>query len=183
MRRVPGYRKAVTIAVAGGEIHEVAVGLDSLDPLAARSVFRDILCVCEGEFEFVPTPQRLTTSSLRWPIQQALLNSAALTDEITAHQKRFADPRTLFTATKVDIWLDDMTFDFWQRARQHLNGNAASAHDLAQALGLPLEEVQLYLYKLCLAGKLEPVRGYKVQQPAQRGIWQSVLDALRKRAR
>lgn len=183
LKRVPEFRKPISISVTNGAILWIFHGSDVLDPLQARSLLNSLLRTPRGDFRFVPQlllPEGNTASRLHWPFEQALLTAAQEEDEWRAYAPSFDDPRTKFEPSSLEIWLDDALYEFWQRAKDLLQQNAVSAEELSTALKLPLEQTQYYLHKLRLVGKIRPMRSFHSSAESKRGLWQRVLAALRR---
>jgi hypothetical protein len=174
-----GPRQHVQIGLDHGKVLWVKEGGRLLDPLQARSTLITALHARHGGFEFHPHTPSEGSEPLGWSLEQLLLSLTAFQDEQEAYQEALPDPKTRFQATGLEIMLDEPLHSFCQQAHPFL-AQGASAEELAQRLGLPLDEVRFYLHKLRLLGRITPVRAYQAQPPTpqQQGFFHRLLHAL-----
>lgn len=183
---LPGRRNGYSIALEGGKVAWVREGARFLDPLQARSALQELCRQEEGAFEFTagtPPPPPGGTP-LGWPLERILLTMTTVEDELSAQRALLPDPKTRFQAAALEVWLEEPLWSFWERARPLL-AQGASAEELSERLGLPLEEVRFYLHKLRLVGKVAPVRAYEeVRRDGEKqGLFRRLLGALLGRGR
>lgn len=137
------------------------------DTMIIRDMFRGLLDLSEGSFEFESLPEENMQRSVRLSVKQLVLSTATIIDELDNYRSRFPHPDIVFQVTS-DIY-EHLPGDlelFWMRAEPHLR-RGISANKLADELNLSIDEVQLNFYKLRSAGHLMPVRSYtRTRQPA-----------------
>ncbi|MEM7737429.1 MAG: DUF4388 domain-containing protein [Deinococcota bacterium] len=137
------------------------------DVFELREAVVSVMQASQGEFEFERCDPTKLATGLDRPLQQLLLSASSAVDEIITYRSHFADVRTRFRlVSNLDSWTDYDLQQFWQHGQAALK-QGASAEELAPRLGMGLENVQLYLYKLRTLGVLAPVQEFR-QQAQQR---------------
>ncbi|GLV48417.1 hypothetical protein TJA_15730 [Thermus sp. LT1-2-5] len=178
---LPGRKASYIIALEGGKVLWVREGTKVLDPVQAHSALQDLFRMEEGAFEFTQgtPPPPPNGQTLGWPLERILLAMTTVVDELAAYRPHLPDPKTRFQAVALEVWLEEPLWSFWERARPLL-ARGASAEELAQRLGLPVDEVAYYLHKLRLAGKVAPVRAYRETRADEekRGLLRRLLASL-----
>lgn len=163
-------------------------GRETTDPMLVTDVFRSLLDLTEGNFEFNTRTADELRGSVRLPLTQLILSSATVIDELGAYRARFSHPTIIFQmVAPVEEHLPGDLELFWFRAEHHLR-TGISAEALAAELSLSVEQVQLHFYKLRAAGTIAPWRSHlQKQQESQaqekRPLLQRLLRSLRKFAR
>ncbi len=129
----------------------------------ARSYLMELVGQHRGEFSFDRRDAARMLNDFSLSARSVLFQGAAYLDEIQQYKNHLPEPTTVFTmAVANSSWLDDDLKPFWERA-QSLLSRHSSAEEIARALNLNLNWVQLALYKLRLAGFVRPVR--RVSEP------------------
>lgn len=154
-----------TLYLKPGRIRSVEQKGKPLDPLAAKAVLQALLQAQEGSFEFIPGAKPAHGVRLGWPVERVLLGLITLQDEMAQHRHRLPHPQTVFRLAYPKEALKGKGQEFLERAHPHLE-RGASAEELAQALGLPLDTVRFYLFRLAEKGWVQPT-GRK--RPSQAG--------------
>ncbi|WP_040683587.1 DUF4388 domain-containing protein [Thermus igniterrae] len=155
-----------TLYLKPGRIRSVDQKGKPLDPLAAKAVLQALLQAREGSFEFIPGAKPPHGVRLGWPVERVLLGLITLQDEMAQYQAQLPHPQMVFLYRPPACpgeALEAPGRDFLERARPHLE-RGASAEELAQALGLPLDTVRFYLFRLEAKGW---VRAAGWRRPAQ----------------
>lgn len=135
------------------------------DILQIRDLMLHLINSNSGNFEFHKRSAYDLKQNFNIPIEQILLSTAAISDEIDAYRDYFPNQETRFKlAGCLDIWLDSDLYSFWERSSKLLS-EGSSAEEIARQLGLNLERVQLNLYKLRSVGKIEPMRAMESRSP------------------
>lgn len=179
MFAIPGKKQGYRVALDSGKIVWMQEGGRFLEPFDARLILHELFQLQEGAFEFEPGIPSPNGHSLAWPLEQLLLSFATIEDEQAATTPFLPDPKTLFQAANLDVWLEEPLYSFWEKAKPLLQ-NGASTEDISAKLGLPLKDVRYYLHKLRLVGKVVPVRAYqKTREDHQKqGLFRRLLTAL-----
>jgi len=148
----------VTLYFGSGLLQCLYVGGRPADPLKARSTVSRLVSAKRGSFEFVPgaRPHRCL-QPLGWALDQLLLTTVTVQDEIEELERSLPHPETIFRRVREEVPADERLSDFWRRAHDHLEVGA-SARELSEKLGTSLQHTQYYLLKLRQSGLLEPVR-------------------------
>jgi hypothetical protein len=128
------------------------------DGFKVKAYVMELFNETQGNFIF----EKVRVESLRHdfsnPLVGMLLQSSAVKDEYEHYRDQLPDVATRFTIiTQEAASLEDTLRDFWFRAQPCLL-RGSSAQELAQALGMQASQVQLFLYKLRLAGLIRPAR-------------------------
>ena len=148
----------VTLYVSKGTLHCLYVGGRSVDALKARSVIGVLMNARRGSFEFLPGARvRRCDDQLSMRMDRLLVALTSTQDEFASAREHLPHPDTAFKTTSSTGPEDGRIRDFWQRARGML-AEGASARTLASQLGMPLDHVRFYLYKLRQSGIVEPMR-------------------------
>ncbi|MEM9558622.1 MAG: DUF4388 domain-containing protein [Acidobacteriota bacterium] len=157
----------LSLHLRDGSLRGLTIGTDVVvDPVQVRDRLASLMDTSSGTFEFHRCAPELLRDDLALPMTQLLLSIASVVDEIGAYRERFAHPRTRFRAIAAGrMWLDDELYDFFVRAEPIL-AVGADAQELAAALDVGLEQVQLHLYKLRSIGRIAPVRAAEVTHGA-----------------
>jgi hypothetical protein len=131
------------------------------DPLRARDRLAVLMEAPRGLFEFHRSLPEQLRGNLELPVTSLLMAVASAVDEISAYRDRFPHPQTRFKRmASEEVWLDDDLYLFSERATPYLL-RGTDADELARELGVSLEQVQLYLYKLRSVGWVAPVRAFE----------------------
>lgn len=158
--------KNASLWLETGVLRGAWVNQQNLDAAGVRLLITDLMKNTTGNFEFtMGKPAQPCIHPLDWSLEQILSNSV-LKDEAVSFTQELPDAETQFQAIALDLWLEEPLFGFWQRAKPLL-ASGASASQIAQRLGLPLDKTRLYLHKLRLAGRVSPVRAYRLQPITQ----------------
>lgn len=135
-----------------------------------RETITELMNNEEGEFEFERLAPEQLMRLLDIPLERLLITTMGEADEVETYRSRFAHPNTRFRSVNaIDIWIYDDLYEFWQHSADLLSAGA-SAEDLAATLGMPLEQVQLKLYKLRSLGKVSPVRAFYSRRARQQPV-------------
>lgn len=130
------------------------------DPVDLREVILFLAQQTEGRFEFHRDEPDHLAHHHRIAVTQLLLSTSAIIDELDHYRDRLAPPETRFVLHESRHEVSDPALsDFLGRAHAPL-ADGASAQDLARALGMQVERVQLALYKLRTAGIVMPLRAF-----------------------
>lgn len=168
----------VTLYFRGGLLHCLYVGGRPADPLKARSTVSRLVAAKRGSFEFAPGARMpRCPDPLGWPLDQLLLTTVTVQDEIEELERRLPHPDTIFRRVRDEAPQDERLSDFWRRAQDHLEVGA-SARELSEKLGTPLEHAQYYLLKLRQSGLLEPVRA-RARRPGSGSVAARLLSSLK----
>jgi hypothetical protein len=133
-------------------------GRDIGDPLHVRDRLSILLKTPPGAvFEFHHFLSEQLRADLDLPLAWLAMSLASAVDEISAYRERFPHPRTRFQhMPSAEAPLDAHLGHFAERAMPYLQ-RGADAEELAREIGVSLEQVQLFLYKLEAAGLVAPV--------------------------
>ena len=171
-----------TLYVQKGTLCCLHVAGKPVDALRVRSVISRIMQAEQGSFEFHPgaRPQG-ATMVLGIPLQSLVLTASAMSDELKGAQDALPHPDTLFRLMRMEPAEDRRMADFLDRTRALLI-TGASARELADRIGLPLDDVRFYLLRLRQLGLILPVRARTdVLPPVRKGLAQRLLGALQRR--
>ncbi len=173
--------KSVSLWLETGLLRGAWLNGKNLDTQAARGMLLEVMKSNQGDFEFMMGQPTLPCEHLLdWALEQVLDQSVLRENSLNFAQ--LPDPETKFQAITLEIWLEEPLFGFWTRAKPLLE-SGASASQIAQRLGVPLDKVQLYLHKLRVAGRIGPVRAYELQPTSEerKGLVSRLLEALFRR--
>jgi DNA-binding transcriptional ArsR family regulator len=169
----------VTLYFRGGLLQCLYVGGRPADALKARSTVSRLVSAKRGSFEFAPGAQaRRCPQPLGWALDQLLLTTVTVQDEIEELERRLPHPETIFRRVRDADPEDARLSDFWRRAHDLL-GVGASARELSVKLGMSLDHAQYYLLKLRQSGLVEPVRA-RVRRPGGRSAAARLLSSLKR---
>lgn len=113
----------------------------------AQRLLGELLLLNHGDYEFVVgLPPSLNAAALNWPLDRVVA--------IKPQEKAAPGGNP-----EGQQWLQDQLNQFLQAANPLLR-DGASSREIANRLGLPLDQVRYYLHKLSLQGKVKPVRGF-----------------------
>jgi Domain of unknown function (DUF4388) len=158
----------------------------TLDRVQARAALLEISNDMRGNFRFnqdvqiAPRP-----NDLNWSLEKVLLGLATQTDEQQHHLDSLPDPEIVFEAVQLEPILEEPLWSFWQRAKDALV-LGVSARKLAVQLNIPERQVQFFLYKLRVSGKVSPVRAAELQTQVRlerQSIASRLLGAIFRRSR
>ncbi|VVM06652.1 hypothetical protein MAMC_01160 [Methylacidimicrobium cyclopophantes] len=127
------------------------------DTLALHSAIQRLSSEGRGSFSFEEAGVGELLGELSIPIDQILLSSLAAVRSPEGYAPHLPHPDTRFhTAVPSTPWLTEDLLAFWVSSeRLLLVGTSAS--EIAAALGLPLPEVLLELFKLRVLGVIAPL--------------------------
>ena len=136
----------------------------------------------EGGFEFFRNESpKHRRGCLNLAIDELVLKLATQKDELENVRGHLPHPDTVFTLDHVALAYNDPNLaEFLDRAWPHLSAGA-SAQELAQALGMPLERVRYLLYKLRTLGAIEPFERPPQPSRERQGIARRLLGLIRRR--
>lgn len=159
-----GKFKRVELHISSQYLKGIVISDELLDDaLLVRDKLASVMNETSGTFEFHKVPEIALRGSLSISIPQLLLSIASTSDEIDAYRKSFSHPNTIYKClTPCDVWLDEDLYLFFEKAQPFLN-SGVDAQVLVDKLGLSLDQVQLYLYKLRSVGKVSPIRAFEVE--------------------
>ncbi|NJK45386.1 MAG: DUF4388 domain-containing protein [Pleurocapsa sp. SU_196_0] len=158
----------------------------TLDRVQARAALLEISNDMRGNFRFnqdvqiAPRP-----NDLNWSLEKVLLGLATQTDEQQHHLDSLPDPEIVFEAVQLEPILEEPLWSFWQRSKDALV-LGVSARKLAVQLNIPERQVQFFLYKLRVSGKVSPVRAAELQTQVRlerQSIASRLLGAIFRRSR
>lgn len=135
-----------TLYLKPGYIRSVDQKGKPLPPLAAKATLQALLLARQGSFEFLPGARPKHKERLNWPTERVLLSLTTLQDELERYRPFLPSPEARFRLSGSSPE-DPRYQDFFRLALPYLK-RGASARELSQALGIPLDQVRLYLYKL-----------------------------------
>ncbi|MGC8967380.1 MAG: DUF4388 domain-containing protein [Thermus sp.] len=135
-----------TLYLKPGHIRSVDQKGKPLPPLAAKTTLQALLLARQGSFEFLPGAKPKYKERLNWPTERVLLSLTTLQDELERYRPFLPSPEARFRLSGSSPE-DPRYQDFFRLALPHLK-RGASARELSQALGIPLDQARLYLYKL-----------------------------------
>lgn len=169
----------VTLYFNGGLLHCLYISGRPAEPLQARGIVSHLVAAKRGSFEFAPGARvRRCPQPLGWPLDQLLLTTVTVQDEIQGLERSLPHPDTIFALTQDRAPSDQRLLDFWQRAGDLLQ-QGASARELARRLGMPLEHARYYLLKLRQLELLAPVRARRA--PARKAsVASRLLHSLKR---
>jgi len=172
---------SVTLFLRGGTLVCLQVNGREVPPIQARAKIALIASLRRGAFEFIPgSAPRHCTNPLGWPLEGLLLATVTMQDEIQEMRDRLPHPDTIFRAHGDVATNDPRLAEFLDRAR-HALLQGASARQLAEAIGTPLDQTRYYLAALRQDGFVEVVR-LRVKANARASKLASrLLAALRQR--
>ena len=178
---VPGHPNT-TLYVRKGTLCCLHVAGKPIDALQARSVVSRLMQARRGSFEFHPGVRpRGQTQVLALPIQNLLLAATAFHDELSEVRDQLPHPDTLFRLVRIEKMEDHRITEFLGRTRSLLI-TGASARELAERIGVPLDDVRLYLLRLRQLGMTLPVRTRtQALPPVRKSLARRLLGALQKR--
>ena len=159
--------------------------------LRVRDHLIELSIATSGNFEFSKLPPESLQGRLNLPVNALLLKVTSTVNELAVYKDRFPAPQTRFKLSNTGEVPagDPELIEFVKRAKPSLERGASSL-ELAERLGLKLEQVQLYLYKLRSAGHVAPARARELARPmpglppqevtnARPGLLSRLLGALR----
>jgi hypothetical protein len=134
--------------------------------LRVRDHLIELSLASNGNFEFSKLPGEGLQGKLNLPIQALLLKVTSTVNELSVYKDKFPAPQTRFKlAGSQELSANDAELsEFVRRARPSLE-RGVSALEIAERLGLKLEQVQLFLYKLRSAGYVAPARQREPARP------------------
>jgi hypothetical protein len=145
--------------------------------LKVRDHMVELMGAPAGTFEFSKLAPEQLQGRLSLPMSALMLRASSAVNEANVYRDRFPAPQTRFKLINLmGAWDDAELFEFVKRAQPALE-RGVSPLELSERLGLQLEQVQLYLYKLRTTGRIAPARvgGIKLEQPqlaGQSGVFQ-----------
>lgn len=156
------YLPNIDLDLEDGKLRGVRMGEEPIDdPLQVRDRLAPLMEAPRGIFEFQRCGPEALQGSLQMPITSLLMAIASAVDEISAYRERFAHPETRFKIlASEEVWLDEDLWMFLERATPMLM-QGSDASELARALHVSVEQVQLHLYKLRSVGRVAPVRAFE----------------------
>ena len=171
-----------TLYVQKGTLCCLHVAGRPVDALQVRSVVSRLMQAERGSFEFHPGARpRGATTVLDLPLQGLVLAASAMSDELKEARDVLPHPDALFRLVRMEPAEDRRMADFLDRTRALLI-TGASSRELAERIGLPLDDVRLYLLRLRQLGLVLPVRvRSEALPPVRKGLAQRLLGALQKR--
>ncbi|PTY06071.1 hypothetical protein DB346_01510 [Verrucomicrobia bacterium LW23] len=111
-----------------------------------------------GQFRYERRPPHDLVEYFRLPVDQLLLSSLAMADEIDAMRPFLPNEKTVFVcAENSEKWMDDDLRYFYELSYNLLN-EGASGEVIATKTGQYLDQVLFCLYKLRSAGLIVPCR-------------------------
>lgn len=154
---IPGQGR-FELDLVGGSLRGLQIdGQDIDDPLHVRDRLAVLMRAPNGLFAFHRSRPEQLRDTLDLPISWLVMALASALDEIGAYRERFPHPRTRFEQlVSAEVSLDPNLRQFAERAMPYLR-RGTDAEELACALGVSLEQVQLLLYKLRAVGLVGPV--------------------------
>lgn len=178
---VPGQPNA-TLYVRKGTLCCMHVGGRPVDALQLRSAVAKLMQARKGAFEFLPGVRpRGPSIVVGVPIQSLLVAAATFHDELSEARDVLAHPDTLFRLVRMEPVEDRRITQFLDRTRVLLI-TGASAREISERVGMPLDDVRLCLHKLRQLGMALPVRARtEALPPVRQGLAQRLLGALRRR--
>lgn len=134
--------------------------------LQVRDSVIELLMRQEGEFLFERGELPACGTLYRLAVEHLLLASMAAIDEIESFRMELPNAQTYFRLIQQNVgWLDADLALFWEVAGGALQ-IGTNAISLAAMVGMSVDRVCLYLYKLRLAGWIVPMRpGTRVLNP------------------
>ncbi|WP_298629358.1 DUF4388 domain-containing protein [uncultured Thermus sp.] len=142
-----------TIYLKPGRIRSVDQNGKPLDPLMAKAVLQALIQARQGSFEFIPGAKPKHRHRLNWSIEKVLLSILTLQDELVRYRPHLPHPRAVFKTTPfAKKHLSEE--NFLKKAYPYLQ-KGSSSKALATALGMPLDLVRFYLYRLERKGLVE----------------------------
>lgn len=178
---VPGHPNT-TLYVRQGNLCCVHVAGKPIDALQVRSVIGDLMRARRGGFEFLPGARpRGQSKVVGIPLQSLLVSAAAFNDELSEVRDLLPHPDTIFRLVRMEPVEDRRMTEFLDRARVLLI-TGASAREISERIGINIDDVRFYLYKLRQLGMVVPVRARtEALPPVRKGLAQRLLGALRQR--
>lgn len=160
---------------AGKLVSAFESGLPIPDALALHAVIRRLSDNESAAFDFEEARAGEPPGPLSIPVDRILLSALAAIASPERYAHYFPHPGTRFRAgAEVMPWLTEDLLAFWVGA-ERLFRSGTSGDEIAEALGLPLRQVLLDLFKLRLLGVIVPVRA--VPPPAAAGSPERALPA------
>lgn len=142
-------RMITRMSINHGEIQSMA---------QARSFIIELVRSSWGDFRFYRGTSGTANFSI--PVNEILLSSLSMVEEMEACRRHFPEPHTIFTVAKNEAgYLDAETRAFWLLAEPHFK-RGASAQDLFDHLGFYLDQILFRCHQLRLAGAITPQRAY-----------------------
>lgn len=159
--------------------------------LRVRDHMVELMGAQTGSFEFSKLPLEELQGRLYLPMSALMLRATSAVNEMNVYRDRFPAPQTRFKLVNAQgAWDDAELYEFVKRARPALE-RGVSPLELSERLGLQLEQVQLYLYKLRSLSRIVPARMREIPasaepqlagqpgMPPRSGLISRLLGALR----
>jgi hypothetical protein len=178
LKRLP----RVTLYFRSGKLNCVHLGSKPVDTLQARSIIGELIEARKGSFEFIPgaTP-KVCPEVLDWSVDRLLISVTTTSDEYAQVADRLPHPETVFKLTYIAVPDDTRLSDFWKRAHAYLQ-EGASAQQLANQLGMPVDHTRFYLLKLQQLGAVAAHRAHRTRRANGRGgVAARLLGTLKRR--
>jgi hypothetical protein len=135
--------------------------------LKVRDQMVELMGAERGNFEFSKLSPEVLQGRLCLPMSALMLRATSAVNEMSIYHDRFPSPQTRFKLLNAQgAWDDAELYEFVKRARPALE-RGVSPLELSERLGLQLEQVQLYLYKLRSMGRIGPARARGTPMEAQ----------------
>ncbi len=180
-------RDRLQLYLNGAVLHGLVVnGQQVTNVLKVRDHMVELMSAQTGNFEFSKLPAESLQGRLNLPMSALMLRATSAANEMNVYRDRFPAPQTRFKLINAaGTWDDAELYEFVKRARPALE-RGVSPLELSERLGLQLEQVQLYFYKLRTLGRIgsarirdtstPPVQNQGIPRP---NLISRLLEALR----
>jgi hypothetical protein len=160
----PAAEKEYELHLREGVIHCLKDnGFSMLDTSALRQRVTDLLGMRSGSFEFSQTLPSALEYEVKFTRNEIWQIAASLTpDSQSVGSEHIPDSATRFrlkNTYNADLKLPEDILDFMQKSHDLLF-SGCSAGELANALNLPVAQVQIYFQRLRSLDRITPVRAY-----------------------
>lgn len=157
IRGHPGIERADLFFCDGYLVALCARGAWVGEVLQVRDCLVELMLCQEGEFSFERGEEPSCGVLYSLHVDHLLLASMAAVDEINSFHADLPNEQTYFRVIQQDVgWLDPDLAGFWEAASTALRAGT-NGISLAAALGISVDRVRLYLYKLRVAGWIVPM--------------------------
>jgi len=169
----------ITMYVESGKVTSILLAGKPIDEIQIHSVIDALINAERGSFEFIPGASPKKRRSRDWDLDTLVLSVTTIADEIIMAKNNMPHPDTIFIIASNTNLNDKRLLEFWKRAKKYFT-RGASARQLSQELGVPLNHAGYYVLRLRQAGLIKPARTI-ANSIHRRGLAGRLLGALKRR--